>query len=95
MAGIFVVGTAPGPFGTGDADIISTEITEEFLRETPAISGLGDVVAIMYSGKVRRAREERYGEIAAGAGNIIRSTIRKSNEDFVRSSVETIEILDV
>lgn len=93
MAGFFVVGTAPGPFGTGDAEVISSETTEEFLRETPAVDGEGTVVAIMYSGKVRRVREERYGEVLAGTGNVIRSTIRKSNEDFVRSSVETIEII--
>jgi hypothetical protein len=84
-------------YGTGDADVVSSEQTDEYTKEVQAVDGLGRVIAIALSAPIRSTRVEKYGtttpEELGGANNNIRVSLRRSNEDFARVTVETKQIL--
>lgn len=78
-------------FGTGDADTISSETTREYTKEVQATNGLGEVVAIAHSAPVESQRIEKYGTQTTediGENGNIRVSVRRSNEDFARVTVE-------
>ena len=94
----FIIGTlgANMVFGTGDADVISSETTDEYTKEVQAVDGTGKVVAIAHSAPIRSVKVEKYGTTstdAIGVDGAIRVSMRRSNEDFSRVSVETKELL--
>lgn len=78
-------------FGCADADTISSEDTQEYTKEVQAVNGFGAVVALALSAPIQSVRSEKYGTSTPeeiGVSNNIRVTIRRSNEDFARVSVE-------
>lgn len=83
-------------YGTGDADVLSIDQTDEFTKEVQAVDGNGKVVAIAFFAPVRSVRKEKYGTTTPeelGTNNNIRVNLRRSNEDFARVTVETKELL--
>lgn len=89
----FIIGTlnANMVYGTGDVDVVSSETTNEYTKEVQAVDGNGKIVAIALSAPIQSIRQEKYGTATSdviGENNNIRVSLRRSNEDFARVTVE-------
>jgi hypothetical protein len=89
----YVIGTLSEKmvFGTGDADVVSSETKDAYQNSQQAVDGNGKVLAVLYSAPIRTISEERYGTVtsnAIGADGVTSVSMKRSNQDFARISTE-------
>ena len=83
-------------YGTGDADVISSETRDAYSNSQQAVDGNGKVLAVLYSAPLRTISEERYGTVttnAIGVDGVTSVSMRRSNQDFARISTEKTELI--
>ena len=91
-------GVATADFGTGDAAVLSKEVTIESTTDVAKKDGTGAVVGYIIGNDVVSTRETKYGAAAdltatALTGNVIRKTVSASNEDFIKITLESKDLV--
>lgn len=89
-------------FGTGDADTLSKETSFEPAVDVACKNGLGEIEGWVVGNYTKSVRTTEYGSAtdantaptSASATNVtVRKTVSASNEDFVKVTLETRELV--
>ena len=78
-------------YGTGDADVISSETRDAYSNSQQAVDGNGKVLAVLFTAPLRTVTEERYGTVTTnsiGVDGVTSVSMRRSNQDFARITTE-------